>query len=93
MQHIVMQSPGYIASDMDGEKVMLCVGKGKYYNLGAVGGDIWDQLSEGTAVYQLVDHLMGQYEIERETCEQHVQAFLEELLQEGLILITAGETK
>ena len=36
--HLVVQSPGNIVSDMDGEKVMLSVHNGKYYNLGEIGG-------------------------------------------------------
>ena len=27
---------------MDGEKVMLSINNGKYYNLGEIGGDIWE---------------------------------------------------
>ena len=37
-----MQVKGNIVSDMGGEKVMLSVNKGKYYNLGEIGGDIWE---------------------------------------------------
>ena len=37
----IVQSEENIVSDMDGEKVMLNVRKGKYYNLGETG-EIWD---------------------------------------------------
>lgn len=86
LHHRVVQSPGNIVSNMDGEKVMFSVEKGKYYNLGVIGGEIWDLVGEGLSVTQLVDRLMEQYEIARETCERHVQFFLNELLEEGLIL-------
>ena len=38
----VMQSEGNIVSDMDGEKVMMSVSNNKYYNLGVMGGEIWE---------------------------------------------------
>lgn len=43
---VVNQVEGNIVSDMDGEKVILCIQNGKYYNLGQVGGDIWSLIQE-----------------------------------------------
>lgn len=84
----IAQCPGHIVSDMDGEKVMLSVQNGKYYNLGEVGGDIWDSLANPIFVAQLIDQLTLQYEIEQALCEQQVIPFLEHLWGEGLISIT-----
>lgn len=79
--------PGHIVSDMDGEKVMLHMERGKYYNLGTIGGVIWDLLEERLTVEQIVERLLEQYEIERDVCEQQVQSFVEELWHEGLVRI------
>lgn len=38
LDHYIVQSEGNIVSDMDGEKVMLSIKNGKYYNLGKIGG-------------------------------------------------------
>lgn len=81
----IAQRPGHIVSDMDGEKVMLHMERGKYYNLGTVGGAIWDLLEDQLTVQQIVERLLEQYEIERDACEQQVQFFLEELWHEGLV--------
>lgn len=45
LETVLVQREGNIASDMDGEKVMLNVKNGKYYNLGEVGGEIWSALA------------------------------------------------
>ena len=37
---VIVQSEGFLVSDMDGEKVMLSIDNGKYYNLGEIGGRI-----------------------------------------------------
>lgn len=79
------QAAGNIVSDMDGEKVMLSIHNGKYYNLGEVGGAIWDRLAEPATIEQLVASLMSEYEVERVQCEQQVISFLERMIEEGLI--------
>ena len=82
-----VQIEGNVVSDMDGEKVMLNIAKGKYYNLGEVGGAIWDIISKPTEVNEIVSTLLTQYEVENKSCESEVVAFLNTLINEGLIRI------
>lgn len=92
VNHIVNQSKGNIVSDMGGEKVMLSVHNGKYYNLGVMGGEIWDRIEEPTPVREVVEALLHEYEVERVECEEQVISFLEGLVKEGLIEVnTEGE--
>lgn len=84
---IVSASTHNIVSDMGGEKVMLSVENGNYYNLGVIGGHIWDQLAHPVSVESLVDALLKEYDVERGQCEAHVIAFLGHLRKEGLILV------
>lgn len=81
----VVQSEGSIVSDMNGEKVMLSVQTGKYYNLGRTGGRIWELIASPVAVSRLVDELASEYEVERSLCERQVVAFLQSLRKEALI--------
>ncbi|MEH7226489.1 lasso peptide biosynthesis PqqD family chaperone [Bacillus sp. JJ1566] len=73
---------------MGGEKVMLSVLKGKYYNLGEIGGAIWDLLSEPTTVEKLVTSLLETFDVDRQECESHVNEFLEQLRKEELIQLS-----
>ncbi|MDQ0256591.1 hypothetical protein J2S74_004013 [Evansella vedderi] len=82
---IVTQREGNIVSDMDGEKVMLSISNGKYYNLGDIGGAIWDFIVEPISIYQLVSQLVSEYDVEFKECEQQVIDFLTHLKNEGLI--------
>lgn len=81
----VVQVKGNIVSDMAGEKVMLSVANGKYYNLGKIGGDIWELIQNPVGVSDLVDQLMQQYEVDRDLCEKQTLSFLSSLLEERLI--------
>lgn len=87
VDQIVCQGEGNIVSDMDGEKVILSIQNGKYYNLGEVGGDLWARISESKSVKELIDDLYTQYEVEKSVCEEHVLSFLSLLVEEDLIQI------
>lgn len=87
LHHIVVQGTGNIASDMGGERVMLSIQNGKYYNLGEVGGVIWDLTKNPIPVKLLITTLMSKYEVEQSECEEQVLSFLKHLLEEKLINI------
>jgi hypothetical protein len=81
----VVQSAGSIVSDMDGEKVMFSVNSGKYYNLGRIGGIVWELIASPITLSRLVDELTSSYDVDRTVCEEQVSAFLENLHKEALI--------
>lgn len=84
---LVNQAKGAIVSDMAGEKVMLSVKNGKYYNLGNIGGAIWDYIESPLSVIELVQKLKEVFEVDTEECNKEVTIFLEQLYSEGLIEI------
>jgi acetylornithine/succinyldiaminopimelate/putrescine aminotransferase len=81
----IVQGEGNIVSDMDGEKVMLNIANGKYYNLGQIGGYIWELISAPISVEQLVTALMKEFDVEQEVCEEQTKVFLNHLLEEKII--------
>jgi hypothetical protein len=85
LRDIVRQSEGTVVSEMDGEKVMLSIERGKYYNLGTIGGNIWELMDEPIQVDQLICLLTTIYEVDPSECEDQVISFLENLLKEELI--------
>ncbi|RIX52617.1 lasso peptide biosynthesis PqqD family chaperone [Paenibacillus nanensis] len=89
LSDVISSSKENIVSDMGGEKVMLSVKNGNYYNLGHIGGQIWDLIAEPISVDELVQKLLLEFEVERAECEQHVFSFLEHLRKEGLLVIHA----
>ncbi|MFD6210701.1 MULTISPECIES: lasso peptide biosynthesis PqqD family chaperone [Peribacillus] len=87
LEKAIVQREGNIASDMDGEKVMLSVQKGKYYNLGELGGEIWDLMKEPITIQELVTTLKSQYDVAQTECEEQVTDFINQLLEQGLVKI------
>ena len=84
---IIVQAAGLIAADMDGEKAMMSVEKGKYYGLDATGSRIWDLLAQPVHVKAVIETLLEEYEVEESTCQGEVCIFLNKLHTEGLITI------
>ncbi len=82
---LLVKSEDSLVSDMDGEKVMLSVRTGKYYNLGQVGGRIWELLGKPSTLAEITQILTEEYDVDRDVCEQQVRSFLQQLYQEGLI--------
>lgn len=87
INQLVSQVEGNIVSDMDGEKVMLSVANGKYYNFGVLGGEIWSEIKEVIPIQELVFKLVDRYDVTEKQCEEQTLAFLNQLAAEGLIKI------
>jgi len=80
-----VQTEGNLVSNMNDEKVMMSISTGKYYNLGRVGGRIWEIMEQPTTIQNIVVKLIEEFEVEREACESQVTTFVLHLLNEGLL--------
>lgn len=90
METTIVQSPGNIISDMDGETVMMSIDNGKYYNLGTIGGSIWELIIKPISINKLISKLTNEFDVENSECQKEVIPFLEQLLNEKLIMIEKG---
>lgn len=81
----VVSKKEIVSSDMDGEKVMLSIETGKYYNLGKTGGVIWNLIDKPIKVEEVVQQLMEEYKVGREQCEKEVLSFLMHIYNEKLV--------
>ncbi|KUP21473.1 lasso peptide biosynthesis PqqD family chaperone [Paenibacillus sp. DMB5] len=90
LETVLVQRPGNIASDMDGEKVMLNIQNGKYYNLGEVGGEIWSAIAQPAPVSRIVEVIRETFDVPAETAERDVLEFVQNLLAEDLVAIDSA---
>lgn len=81
------QSPGNVVSDMNGDTVMFHMEKGKYFNLGEVGGAIWSALEREVTIDEVVSQLQHIYDVDQETCRLEVESFLKTLAAEDLLIV------
>lgn len=85
IEQTISQVKGNIVSDMGGEKVMLSIENGKYYNLGEMGGEIWELIQDKITTNEIIATLLSRYDVEKSVCEEQVVTFLEHLYEEKLI--------
>lgn len=86
-ESVVCQIEDIVASDIDDEKVMMSVEKGQYYGLDPIGSRVWELIEKPVKVTELIDALLLKYDVDRETCERDVLAFLEELHERGILQV------
>lgn len=90
---VVQRRDEMLANDLsDTETVMLDIERGTYFGVQEVGKAIWDQLAAPTTVDGLCSNLMAEFEVDRDTCHEQVQAFLSDLLEHRLIEVQGDAT-
>ena len=83
---VLSRRMGLMTADMNGSAVMMDIMSGKYYNLGEVGGRIWELLEEPLTVAELVRKLTAEYDVSVAQCRADILPFLGKLVERGLVL-------
>lgn len=82
---IFIRSPNLVATDMDGETVMLSIDRGEYFGLGGVGSRVWDLLAQPASIAQLVERIRTEFDVDETTCHSDIQQFTRDLFDNGLV--------
>ena len=92
LDSVATRDESLMFSDLDGETVMMSTESGKYYGLDDIGSRIWELIEQPHSVGDLCDTLITEFEVDRDTCQQHVLDFLEELKDEGIVTVSGEAT-
>jgi len=87
LNSVVMAVADQVSCDLEGEAAVLNLNTGVYNGLDEVGASVWRMLDGPRRVDELVDALLGEYEVDREECQRDVIALLGELAVRGLVEI------
>ena len=82
---IVVQAPDLVTANIEGEKVMMSIKKGKYFGLDSIGSRIWEFIEKPHTVREVVSELQKEYDVEEKDYQQDVLAFLCKLKAQGLV--------
>lgn len=83
----VQQNKQIDATDLNGEKVMMDLDRGKYFALNEVGSRIWEIINTPTTVEEIINILLLEYDVKTDICKDNVFNFLERLSDNELICI------
>jgi len=88
---IVSCSPAAVATDVNGEIVLMNLERDRCYGLGVTGSDIWRRLAAPVRISDLLSQLNDVYDAAPGTIEADLLRTLAELHAEGLLLIHPNE--
>ena len=75
-----------VSETVDGESIIINLEKGNYYSLNQIGSEIWNFAITKNSNDSICEYISKRYEIDLETCRQSVDAFLNSLVDEGLLV-------
>ena len=84
---IIVKNKSIDDTDLDGEKVMMDLEKGRYFMMNQVGSRIWELIENPLEVNEIVNALLQEYDVSRDTCEKEVMNFLNKLNNANLIVL------
>ena len=83
---LLRRREGLMTANMNGSAVMMDIETVKYYNLGEIGGRIWELLEEPMTVAALVRKLTAEYDVSLAQCRADLLPFLGKLVERGLVI-------
>lgn len=86
-QLILKRAADAISTELDGETVILNIETGVYNGLDGVGTTIWNLLEHPASLTELVEGVLRDYEVSRQQCTADLTSFLQELLDNQLIVV------
>ncbi|MEL6999358.1 MAG: PqqD family peptide modification chaperone [Pseudomonadota bacterium] len=83
---VVGRGTEHVETRVGTQTMMMSVDQGKYYSIDASANRVWELLEHPKAVRAVIDELLHEYDIDRETCQAQVLSFVGELLDNGLVV-------
>jgi hypothetical protein len=75
-----------IATEVDGEMVLMSIEDGKYFGLDPIGSEIWRRLDEPKSADALAAELKEHFDGDPATIEREALVFLDKLAETGLVV-------
>ena len=87
---LVRRVTNQIACDMGDETVILDLQSGTYYGLDVVAARVWTLIEEPTSLRAIRETIVSEYDVDADTCERDIIAFIERMLAIGLVEVSSG---
>lgn len=80
-----------IVAKVVGEELVLLDYEGEiYYGLDPIGARIWELFGTGRNLGEIIDTLLGEYDVTREELANDLEGLITELERNGLVKIVTG---
>ena len=82
----LLQGQNHVATSIGDETAVMSIKRGRYYAVGSVAERIWQLLEAPVSPREIAERLREEYDIAPEQCQREVGVFLNELIEEGLVV-------
>jgi hypothetical protein len=80
------QGQDHVATSIGDETAVMSIKRGRYYAVGSVAERIWLMLEAPVSPREIAECLLEEYDITPEQCAREIDVFLNELIEEGLVV-------
>lgn len=88
----VSRATGFVTAPVNNELMMLNVEQGAYYSLDPIAAEIWELIETPSLVQDIITTLQARYAVSLKECQADVLSFLEQLHENGMILLDNNES-
>jgi len=85
LDSVLSQPAEQLATEVDGEVLMMNIESGNYFGLNEVASFIWRQLETPMSARALCAAIAGEFDVPSEQCEADTLAFLDGMVKDGLL--------
>lgn len=78
----------FLTNPVGDEIIILNMETGDYLGLNNVGSAIWEYLKTPQTLNTIIEHLMAEFEVDRETCTAETTEYLEKIQLLGLLQVS-----
>ena len=89
---VVRRGDTHVETEVANQTMMMNIDKGKYYALEGTAKLIWGQLETPTRVDDLIASMVEAYDVEPDQCRSDVMSFLNDLVENELVVAEASST-
>lgn len=86
-ESIIKQVDDIVSSEIDRETVMMNIENGQYYGMDLIGSHIWELIKTPIKVSDLIDTLLDKYDVDGDTCQRDLLAFLNDLNLDNILVV------
>lgn len=83
MQKLAKSPQNFLATELDGELILVHGQSGAFYSIKDSGLEIWRALDETDDLDEVVAQLCRSFDVEESQCREEVQSFSEDLVEAG----------
>jgi hypothetical protein len=93
LESLAVVAGDQLSTTLGDEVVILGIRDSVYYGLSGVGTRVWELLATPRRIADVLETILTEYEISRETAEEDLQALLSDLQGRGLIVVTPPDKR